>query len=97
MNKDIYKDIYRVDDHGIYVDIYKINVENNTYYNGIEWLEIDFEYVEIKPPNAKVAKWGNNGWIVVEEHPIEIQEPQPPTQEERIDMLENMMLIMMEG
>jgi len=74
------KDVYKINNQGIYQDVYKINTKNQTYYNGVKWLEIDFDYVETQPPNAKIVKWGNEEWIVIEEYPIEPREPQPPTE-----------------
>lgn len=71
------KDVYKINGNGFYIDVYKINVEENTYYNGFEWLEIDFEFVDIPPMRAKSIKWDNGEWIIIEEYPIEEILPQP--------------------
>jgi hypothetical protein len=89
------KDVYKINTEKIYEDMYKINTENNTYYNGSEWLEIDFEYVEAKPPHAKVVRWDGSKWIVIEEYPIEPIEPQPPTPEERLTAVEEALLLLL--
>lgn len=90
------KDIYKIDNTGVYVDIYKINTENNTYYNGSEWLNIDFDYTEIKPPIAKTVKLEDGEWIAVEEYPSEPQLPQLPSLEERLQIAENTILGLMD-
>lgn len=72
--------IYKINNNLVFEDVYLANIDNNTYYKGIEWLEIDFIYVEVKPPNAKVVKWENEKWVVLEEYPIEPIRPQEPTE-----------------
>lgn len=73
------KTIYKISSGGIYEDIYLANLEENVYYNGEEWLEIDFNYVELQPPNAKVMQWVSGNWIVIEDYPIEPISPHEPT------------------
>ena len=89
------KDIYKINNEGIYEDVYKANLKENTYYNGEEWLEIDFNYVEVQPPNAKVVKWEKGKWIVIEEYPVEPQQPQLPSLEERLQKAEDTILDLM--
>ena len=89
------KNIYKIDTSGIYEDVYLANLEENNYYNGEEWSEIDFSYVEAKPPHAKVARWDGSKWIVIEEYPIEPIEPQPPTPEERLTAVEEALLLLL--
>ena len=72
--------IYKIDSEGVYIDCYIADVEKNVYYNGEKWLEIDFDYVKTQPPNAKVVKWENEEWIVIEEYPIEPIPPHEPTE-----------------
>lgn len=91
------KEIYKINSDGIYEDVYLANLEENTYYNGEKWLEIDFDYVEVKPPHAKVVRWDGSKWIVIEEYPIEPIEPQPPTMEERLKMAEDTILFLLEN
>lgn len=86
------KEIYKINSDGIYEDVYLANLEENSCYNGEEWIEIDFDYVEAKPPHAKAIKWNGSEWVVVEEYPVEPIPPQPPTQEERIGALEMALL-----
>jgi len=77
-------DVYKINSDGIYEDVFKINTEKNTYYDGEKWQTIDFTYVEEQPPYAKVVKWENDTWIIVEEYPVEPQPPQEPTEIEMI-------------
>ena len=91
------KAIYRIDDEGKYVDVYLGKIAENKYYDGEKWLEIDFEYVEIEPPNAKVVKWENGEWVIIEEYPKESQQPQLPNLEERLEALELAMLELILG
>lgn len=91
------KEIYKINSDGIYEDVYLANLEENNYYNGEEWSEIDFSYVEAKPPHAKVVKWEDNSWVVVEEYLIEPQLPQEPTIEERLQQTENTLLYLLMG
>lgn len=77
------KDVYRIDKEGIHLDIYKIKTTENTYYNGEEWLDIDFNYVEVKPPYAKLVRWTGAEWEVIDEYPVEEILPQEPTIEEQ--------------
>lgn len=88
------KDVYKIGANGIYQDLCKINTDNNTYYNGIEWVDINFNYVETQPPYAKVVKWENENWVVIEEYPVEPQVPQPPTAEERLSAIEEVMMML---
>jgi len=89
------KEIYKINSDGIYEDVYLANLEENNYYNGEEWIEIDFDYVEVKPPHAKVVRWDGSKWIVIEEYPIEPIEPQPPTPEERLTAVEEALLLLL--
>lgn len=89
------KEIYKINSKGIYEDVYLANLEENSCYNGEEWIEIDFDYVEVKPPHAKVVRWDGSKWIVIEEYPIEPIEPQPPTVEERLKMAEDTILFLL--
>ena len=89
------KEIYKINSDGIYEDVYLANLEENNYYNGEEWSEIDFSYVEAKPPHAKVVRWDGSKWIVIEEYPIEPIEPQPPTPEERLTAVEEALLLLL--
>jgi hypothetical protein len=89
------KEIYKINSDGIYEDVYLANLEENSCYNGEEWIEIDFDYVEVKPPHAKVVRWDGSKWIVIEEYPIEPIEPQPPTVEERLKMAEDTILFLL--
>jgi hypothetical protein len=91
------KDVYKINNEGVYVDIYKINTDENTYYDGFEWVGIDFDYVELPPPHAKVTKWEVNKWVVIEEYPVEPQPPQEPTIEERLQQTENTLLYLLMG
>jgi len=90
------KEIYKINSKGIYEDVYLANLEENSCYNGEEWIEIDFDYVEVKPPHAKVVKWDGSKWIVIEEYPTEPQQPLPPSMEERLEAAEQTILELME-
>ena len=74
-------DVYRIDGNGIYVDTYKVNGER--YYNGTEWIDIDFKFVKVAPPNCKVAKWEESKWVVIEEYQEESTSEVEPTLQER--------------
>ena len=91
------KEIYKINSKGIYEDVYLANLEENSCYNGEEWIEIDFDYVEVKPPHAKVARWDGSKWIVIEEYPNEEAEPRQPTTLERLEALELAMLELILG
>ena len=91
------KDVYKIDNNGLYVDVYKINTEKNAYYDGIKWSEVDFYYVDVQPPSAKIVKWENNNWTIVEEYPTEPIPPQPPSLEERLQMAEDTILFLLMG
>ena len=88
-------EIYKIDSNSIYIDVYLACLEEDTYYNGSEWLKIDFDYVEVHPPNAEVVKWGIDEWVVVEEYPPQSQYPQIPTTEERLRIAEDTLLDLM--
>jgi len=75
-------DVYKIDSNGFYDGMYKINIEKNAYYNGTEWLNIDFEYKITKPPHAKIVKWESEQWIVVEEYQAELIQPKEPTSDD---------------
>lgn len=87
--------IYKIDINGVYEDMYQANLKENTYYNGEKWLEIDFDYVKIQPPNAKVVKWENGEWVVIEEYLVESPQLQQPTIEERLESAENTILTLL--
>lgn len=75
------KQVYLIDINKLYKETVVIDVDTNTYYDGEEWREITFSYVEVVPPSAKVIKWDGEKWVIVEEYPKQETTIQPSPKE----------------
>lgn len=75
--------IYLIDSEGLYIDTVLYNIEDNTYYSGNEWEELNLNYVEDVPPLGKVVKWTGQEWNVIE--PLPSTPPLPPTQQDLLN------------
>lgn len=91
------KQVYEIDSNGFIIEIFVAEVENG------EILEEDKQnFISTDPPHGLYkAKWNGTKWIegATQEEIDELtkQQPSVPTLQERVDMLENMILLMMEG
>lgn len=90
------KEVFEIDENGYIVEKYAIEFDEEG--NPLE--ELAENIITVSPPNGLYrAKWNGTEWIedMTQEEIDELNnQPSLPTQEERIDMLENMILMMME-
>lgn len=59
------KQIYLIDDNNKYMDTYLL--ENNSIYDGVNWIPLEHDYVEIPPPVCKSCEWTGTEWTIIEE------------------------------
>lgn len=91
------KQAYEIDSNGLIKEIYVVNVDENGTI-----LDKDKSHlISIDPPHGLFkAKWTGTEWIegATQEEIDELTkaEPSPPTMEQRVTELENMILMMME-
>lgn len=79
------KQVFLIDKSGIYLDTVLLEEDNNTYYDGVDWTLLNFEYVETVPPHGKIVKWDGSKWIVVEEYPKEPILPALPSEQDKLN------------
>lgn len=91
------KQVYEIDGNGLLKEIYVAEVDEN----GKILDEDKVDFISIDPPHGLFKpKWNGTEWIegATQEEIDELTKPQPslPTVDERIEQLENMILMMME-
>lgn len=79
------KQVFLLNENGIYKDTVLINTDDNTYYDGEKWSELTFNYVEVVPPAAKIVKWDGEKWSVIEEYPKQDSTMPKPSEQEKLN------------
>lgn len=79
------KQVFLIDKSGIYLDTVLLEADNNTYYDGVDWTMLNFEYVETVPPHGKVVKWDGSKWTIIEEYPKEPPLPVTPSEQDKLN------------
>mgnify|MGYP001459846978 CR=1 FL=1 len=91
------KEVFKINDHGYIIEKQIANFDKE----GECLDELQDDIITIQPPNGLYrAKWTGSKWIedMTQKEIDELNnKPNVPTEKERIDMLENMILLMMEG